>query len=126
MDGNDYAEKDVLDIYLEVLEEFKRENPLFIGSKLVYAPPKPVSKETIAHYFETVRRLHSNYSTFLVGFDLVGQEDTAPVLLSFAQQILQLPPDLKFFFHAGETKWFGSVDENLVKLLIKLFSKPNL
>lgn len=101
-------------IYVEALDEFKRENPSFIGSKFIYAPIKQVSNETAANYFDVVLRLHAKFPHFLAGFDLVGQEDTAPGLVSFAQHILQLPADINFFFHAGETNWFGSVDENLV------------
>lgn len=51
----------------------------------------------------------------MIGFDLVGQEDVAPTLVSYAEQILKLPSNIQFFFHAGETNWFGSIDENLVK-----------
>lgn len=102
-------------MYIEAIDEFRRENPLFIGSKVVYAPSKLASNSTISHYFDAVRQLHANYPQFLVGFDLVGQEDAAPSLLSFAEHILKLPENLKFFFHAGETNWFGSIDENLVK-----------
>ncbi|XP_055314977.1 adenosine deaminase 2-like [Sitodiplosis mosellana] len=118
LDGNDYSETDILDIYIETLDEFKRDNPLFIGSKLVYAPGKHVSNEIVLRYFDAVRRLHKKYPRFLAGFDLVGQEDKTPGLLSFAEQILKLPADLEFFFHAGETNWFGSVDENLIDAVL--------
>ncbi|XP_031635402.1 adenosine deaminase AGSA-like [Contarinia nasturtii] len=48
----------------------------------------------------------------------VGQEDKAPGLVSFAEQILQLPDDIKILLHAGETAWFGSVDENLIDAVL--------
>lgn len=114
LDGKDYNEDDVMSIYVEALEEFKSENPTFIGSKFIYAPLKLVSNVTVASYFQNIRRLHVKFPQFLAGFDLVGQEDTAPGLVMFAEHILQLPNDIKFYFHAGETNWFGSVDENLV------------
>lgn len=101
-------------MYVEALEEFKQENPSFIGSKIIYAPLKQTSNETAATYFDVVLRLHAKFPQFLAGFDLVGQEDTAPELVSFAEHILQLPEDINLFFHAGETNWYGSVDENLV------------
>lgn len=103
-----------MEIYIEALNEFKHENPSFIGSKFIYAPIKEVPNETAATYFDIVRRLHTKYPQFLAGFDLVGQEDTSPGLVSFAEHILALPDDIRFFFHAGETNWFGSIDENLV------------
>lgn len=115
LNGTDYDQENSISLYMEALDEFKRENPSFIGSKLIYAPAKPnQSNETYATYFKSVRRLHSKFPQFLAGFDLVGQEDRSPTLLTFAEQILQLPDDIKFFFHAGETNWFGNTDENLV------------
>lgn len=120
MDRNNYTEEDILNIYIEGIEEFKRENPLFIDSKVVYAPTKKSSQSKVAKYFEVARKLHAKYPQVLAGFDLVGQEDTVPGILTFIENILELPADLKFFFHAGETNWFGSVDENLVNFKIYL------
>lgn len=105
---------DTLSLLIDALDEFKSENPSFIGSRVIYAPNKGVTNETAATYFQIVRRLHAKFPQYMVGFDLVGQEDTAPTLMAFAEHILQLPDDIKFFFHAGETNWFGKTDENLV------------
>lgn len=58
---------------------------------------------------------------FMAGFDLDGQEDAVPPLLAFAEPILKLPNEIKLFLHAGETKWFGSVDEDLVNSIINIF-----
>lgn len=101
-------------IYIEALDEFKRENPTFIGSKFIYSGGKRASEEVTAKYFETVQRLHAKYPQFLAGFDLSGQEDKARPLVTFAERILQLPADIQLFFHAGETNWYGSTDENVV------------
>lgn len=99
---------------IEALNEFKSDNPSFIGGKYIYAPIKMATNETIAGYFEVIRRIHKKFPEFVVGFDLVGQEDPSPPLVKFAEQILLLPDDIKFYFHAGETNWYGSIDENLV------------
>lgn len=61
-------------MYVEVTQEFKREHPLFIGSKLIYSKPKDVSSEEITKYFQIFRELHEKFPQFVVGFDLVGQE----------------------------------------------------
>lgn len=115
LDGNLYSEDKTFEIYMDVLNEFKREYPLFIGAKFIYAKNKYTSIESVPwRYFETATQFHLKYPQLMVGFDLVGQEDKAPPLMSYAQHIVQLPDDLKLFFHAGETNWFGSVDENLV------------
>lgn len=95
------------------MAEFKQEHPDFIGSKIIYAPSK-ISPQNSGHIFETVKRLAKKFPNLMIGFDLVGQEDVAPTLVSYAEQILKLPSNIQFFFHAGETNWFGSIDENLV------------
>lgn len=51
----------------------------------------------------------------MAGFDLVGQEELGRPLKDFVPELLKLPANIKFFFHGGETNWFGtSVDENLI------------
>lgn len=114
MDGNFYTSEETVQSYLDVLKEFKREHPLFIGSKLIYAKQKSDSNEVITSHFQTIRELHAKFPQTFVGFDLVGQEDKAPSLQTLAENIFQLPNDVQLFLHAGETNWFGSVDENLV------------
>lgn len=61
-------------MYMNVTEEFKREHPLFIGTKLIYSKPKGVPSEEIEKYFQNFRELHEKFPQFVVGFDLVGQE----------------------------------------------------
>lgn len=114
LDGKTYDEEDVMEIYIEALNEFKLENPDFIGSKFIYAPLKNAPNATVEKYFEVVKRLHKRFPHFLAGFDLVGQEDTSTDLLSFAGRLLDLPEDIKLFLHAGETNWNGGTDENMV------------
>lgn len=118
-------------LVIEALNEFKSDNPSFVGGKYIYAPVKIATNESIASYFEIIRRLHTKFPDFVIGFDLVGQEDPSPPLVTFAEHILQLPDDIKFYFHAGETNWYGSIDENLVGVLQfhfhkRLLSPPNL
>lgn len=47
------------------------------------------------------------YSTelpdFVIGFDLVGQEDLGKPLINFVDDLKQISRQAKFFFHAGET-----------------------
>lgn len=59
---------------MEVTEEFKREHPLFIGSKIIYAKVKFATNDNIGTYFDIFRQLQEKFPQFVVGFDLVGQE----------------------------------------------------
>ena len=58
----------------------------------------------------------------MAGFDLVGQEDLGPPLKSFLEKFLinlSANPTMKYFFHAGETNWYGTdVDENLIDAVL--------
>lgn len=40
---------------------------------------------------------------FVIGFDLVGQEDLGKPILEFKELIEPLSKQTQFFFHAGET-----------------------
>ena len=54
---------------------------------------------------------NSSYPDFVLGFDLVGQEDLGRPLIEFITEILaglEQNPGLRVFFHAGETDWQGS------------------
>lgn len=118
LDNNTFTPSDNMKIYVDVLKDFKAKNPDFIGSKFIFAPVKAVPDSVVEEYIRIVVQLHKEFPDFMAGFDLVGQEASSRQLLSFAERILQLPKEIKFFFHAGETNWFGSVDENLVILAL--------
>lgn len=118
LDGKNYTKDDSVQMYVDMLKTFKEGHPEFIGSKFIYAPMKNVPDATIQEYLKTMVELESKYPNFIAGFDLVGQEDPSRTLNSLAEQILKLPENIKFFFHAGETNWFGSVDENLVLFIV--------
>lgn len=101
-------------IVIEALEEFKKENPGFIGSKIIYAPGKSAPEDKVRNYFKIVSRLHARFPNFLAGYDMPGQEDISPLIINFIEQLLHVPKEINFYLHAGETNWFGKTDENLV------------
>lgn len=114
LDGKSYTKSDTVQIYVDVLNEFKGANPDFIGSKLIFAPVKDMRDTVFEEYVRTMLKVHEQFPEFVAGFDLVGQEDINRKLISYAELLLQLPDDIRFFFHAGETNWFGSINENIV------------
>merc|ERR1711860_163903 len=97
-------------------------NEDFCGAKLIYAPIRSVSNQRLAEYFDLAAQLKSEYPDFMMGFDLVGQEDMGRPLIDFADQLIEFsktPPDIPFFFHAGETNWQGvSTDINIVDAIL--------
>lgn len=63
--------------------------------------------------------LQKEFPTFLTGFDLVGQEELGRPLIDFVEPLLKMPEDINFYFHCGETNWFGtSIDENLIDAIL--------
>lgn len=105
----------IVQMFVDVLDEFRAANPTFIGSKMIYAPVRIVPNATLDGYVTLMTQLHRQFPTFVAGFDLVGQEDPGRSLLDVAPWLLKMPATVKFYFHAGETNWYGSeVDENLV------------
>ncbi|XP_062128528.1 adenosine deaminase 2 [Drosophila sulfurigaster albostrigata] len=110
---------DTMEIYKSETERFKANNPDFIDAKLIYAPLRIVEPKVCEDYIKNCIAFKKNYSTFLAGFDLVGQEELGRPLIDFVEQLLKLPEDINFYFHAGETNWYGtSIDENLVDAVL--------
>nr|QHO60732.1 salivary adenosine deaminase [Sergentomyia schwetzi] len=118
LDGKVYNEEENLQIYYEETQRFMRENPTFIGAKFIYAPVRVVTEPDQPALMQKVVDLHNKYPNFMAGFDLVGQEDKGLPLIDFSKNLLSLPDSIDFFFHAGETNWYGETDENLVDAVL--------
>lgn len=116
MNGSQYSQSEVVGMYVKVLERFKAANSDFIGAKFIFAPVRHVSNATFDSYVQTLYQLIEKYPDFVVGFDLVGQEDAGYTLFDFVREILKIRPNISFYFHAGETDWNGLTSENLVRL----------
>ncbi|KAH8303630.1 hypothetical protein KR018_009177 [Drosophila ironensis] len=119
LDGSQYTPLDTVRIYVETLEKFKETHPDFIGSRMIYAPLRNTNPEGVTGYIETLKEIKAKYPDFVAGFDLVGQEELGRPLRDFIDELLVIPQDIDFYFHAGETNWFGSsVDENLIDAIL--------
>ncbi|XP_061390444.1 adenosine deaminase 2-like, partial [Musca vetustissima] len=119
LDGNVYPEIYTVSVYKETLDTFMAANPNFIGSKLIYAPTRNINDEGMEHFIKTCIEIKAKFPDFLAGFDLVGQEEPGRPLKDFIPQLLNIPDNIDFFFHAGETNWYGSdVDENLIDAVL--------
>lgn len=119
LNGSVYNQSEVVGMYADAVDKFKAQHDDFIGSKFIFAPVRHVSLEVLDSYIETLMELRAKFGNFVAGFDLVGQEDKGYPLKDFAHRLLEVPDDINFFFHAGETNWNGLTDENLVNTLIQ-------
>ncbi|XP_068149182.1 adenosine deaminase 2 [Drosophila tropicalis] len=119
LNGEKLTISDTVALYKSEVERFVSENPDFIGSKLIYAPLRGVEPKIVDDYVKTCVVLNEKFPDFLVGFDLVGQEELGRPLIDFVEQLLKMPEHINFYFHAGETNWFGSsIDENLFDAIL--------
>ncbi|KAJ2940164.1 hypothetical protein O0L34_g11729 [Tuta absoluta] len=118
LDGTVYEPLITAKAYKKATNRFLKDNPDFIGAKLIYAPPRKVDCETMDEYIQLARKIKEDMPEFFAGFDIVGQEDLGNPLIDFEAQLTAVK-DLDFFFHAGETDWFGTAtDTNLVDAII--------
>ena len=73
-------------------------------------------------YLQFFRTLKESLPDFVAGFDLVAHEDDGKPLIDFAPALLQMRldlPDVRYFFHAGET---SKSLEPLVQILSIIFN----
>nr|XP_049699045.1 adenosine deaminase 2-like [Helicoverpa armigera] len=114
LEGNTYDPVVTAQSYKRVTEKFMNDYPDFFGAKLIYAPLKLVNKRTLQEYIKTAMEIKALMPDFLVGFDLVGQEDLGVPLKEFMPELSRLSDDIDLYLHAGETNWYGTTsDENL-------------
>ncbi|CAH1161101.1 unnamed protein product [Phyllotreta striolata] len=115
LDGRLYDEEEVVGIYENVTRRFKEDFTDFVGAKFIYAPNRRVTNNTMEAEVQIYKKIRSAYADFVVGFDLVGQEDKGWPLGDYIPQLLEIrSAGGHFYFHAGETNWFGfASDEDL-------------
>lgn len=112
--GTEYGPIETAQVHKEVVDRFLKDHPDFIDIKLIYAPLRAVDEKRVDYYMETMAKLTKLFPDFVVGFDLVGQEDKGQPLIDFANALNAASPGIQFFFHAGETNWNGQpTDLNL-------------
>lgn len=106
--------------YKKTINRFVSDYPDFVGARVIFAPTRIVEKKQITVYMEEAKQIKKAIGDTLAGFDLVGYENTGNgPLVEFAPELLEGSKDLDFFFHAGETDWYGTVaDENLIDAIL--------
>ncbi|XP_008216020.3 adenosine deaminase 2-like [Nasonia vitripennis] len=119
LNGTTYNPINVARIYQEMINRFTTNNPDFLGAKVIFSPQRGITQSIFDNYVKTYKEVKQAYPDFIIGFDLVGQEDRGNTLLNFAEKLIELGKDTPFFFHAGETNWYGhATDENLVDAVL--------
>lgn len=119
LDGNVYDSVETAVSYKETLDRFMSDYPDFYGAKLIYAPLRMVDAKTVKQYIKIAKEIKRKLPDFFAGFDLVGQEDKGSPTKDFLAELVEARWELDYFFHAGETNWYGtSSDENLIDAIV--------
>ncbi|XP_046964339.1 adenosine deaminase 2-like [Vanessa cardui] len=106
-------------IYHRVAKRFKEDHPDFIGIKLIVTMHRAKDINKIRKSIELARRIKEELPDMFAGFDLVGQEDLGKPLVDFLPALTEAKDDINYYFHGGETNWFGSsTDENLADAIL--------
>ncbi len=74
-------------LYQEEADAFLTANADMCAVRLIYAPVRSVTAETVTGYLDTVKQLLDRFPNFVAGFDLVGQEDIGRPLIDFVPQL---------------------------------------
>ncbi|XP_023942041.2 adenosine deaminase 2-A-like [Bicyclus anynana] len=119
LDGTVYDPIITAKSYKKTFDRFKKDHPDFLGAKLIYAPSRRIDRDKLDEYLRTARAIKAEIADNFAGFDLVGQEDLGSPLIEFIPQLIAASKDMDFFFHAGETDWYGTTtDENLIDAIL--------
>ncbi|XP_055385063.1 adenosine deaminase 2-like [Condylostylus longicornis] len=104
---------------LNVVKDFKRTHPDFIDLRAIYQVKRRITIEELSQQISQFLTLRSYFPEFIIGIDLVGQEDTGNSLYYYYKLLQQLSPTNRFFFHAGETNWYGvAADYNILDAIL--------
>ncbi|CAH2093628.1 unnamed protein product [Euphydryas editha] len=106
-------------IYNKVAKKFKEEHPDFMGIKLIVTMHRAKNVSKMLEVIEVARQVNEEFPDLFAGFDLVGQEDLGKPLLDFLPALAEIKDEMNFYFHGGETNWFGTAtDENLLDAIL--------
>lgn len=117
--GKKLSSEEVVELLLKLVEDFKKDHPLFLGIKVIVAIPRNSDTSSMESKMKRFVTLQAKYPNFVVGFDLVGQEDVGKPLNSYVEKLKEISQHGRFFFHAGETNWFNTdADVNLIDAIL--------
>ncbi|CAG5047724.1 unnamed protein product [Parnassius apollo] len=101
-------------LYRQVAKSFKETHPDFVGVKLIVTRHRVQTDEEVRKTINMARQIKREMPDFFAGFDLIGQEDLGRPLADMFPVLAEAKSDLQYYFHGGESNWYGmATDENL-------------
>ncbi|KAH0557346.1 adenosine deaminase 2-like [Cotesia glomerata] len=114
LDGKTYDEKESTEVYINVTNRFMRDHPDFMGVKIIYSIYRKMISSNLTETIKKIIQLQQIYPNVIAGIDLIGQEDLGYPLRNWISVLEPFINKTDFYFHAGETNWYGlESDENL-------------
>lgn len=106
-------------LYDKISNKFSLDHPDFIGVKLIYTRHRRINLEQLCETIQIARKVKVEMPNLFAGLDLVGQEDLGKPLSDFLPVLAKTKNEFNYYFHAGETNWFGTTsDENLMDAIL--------
>jgi adenosine deaminase CECR1 len=106
----------------EIIEEIQRDNPEF-GVKYIFCSPRSASRESLAERLARALDMRAENPSFLIGFDLVEEEDDYHTNLYFINELLEARQEaerrgitLPLYLHSGESNW--TENENVLDAIL--------
>lgn len=118
LNGTVYDNKEFFKIFIDTVNKFKYKNPQFIGVRYIHSIYRGVTPEDLQTGLRDLVELLKEYPDFIAGFDFVGYEEEGHQLVDYHEVLLSVRNKVKFFFHAGETNWYGHTDLNLIDAIL--------
>lgn len=119
LDGTIHQGLYLAKLYQQVTKKFMEDYPDFVGVKMILTHHRKATLNKIQTALELANKLKDEMPEFFAGFDLVGQEDIGKPLFEFYPALFEAKDRINFYFHGGETDWFGtSTDENLIDAIL--------
>lgn len=117
--GKTLYSEDVVELLIKLVEEFKKDHPTFLGMKVILTMSRNSGASSWEVKMQRFIDLQQKYPNFVIGFDLVGQEDNGKPLSEHVDKLKNISQNGRFFFHAGETNWFSTdADANLIDAIL--------
>ncbi|CAB0040225.1 unnamed protein product [Trichogramma brassicae] len=119
LDGTQHTPEETARTLMKVVKRFCANNPSFLGIKLIISQSRSVPLDAVKQKIEQFKRWKAEFPELIIGFDLVGQEDMHHSLLDYRGGARGIKDETNFFFHAGETNWYGrQPDHNLYDAIV--------
>ncbi|MEL7263537.1 MAG: hypothetical protein AAFP69_01835 [Planctomycetota bacterium] len=115
--GNEWASEEQILQYRQALQRFQERHPHF-NMRLIINNYRGVQGVHLNRALDFATRMHVKHPEFVIGFDLVGEENMNTPTRSIVGAVVQLQsgneggPTIPLYFHDGETTWADN--ENII------------